>query len=303
MWGRKLKVAAVAVVVMVLTVLGCVVHERWQQAFLEGNRLQTADAVTVTMAPAQARAWADAHPGRGWVWLTGADGERYLYGDASSWRHFPVGQGRVFRDGENRVALVGAEIPTRRVQDHQEVAGLTPTVVAVGQLGSGMDSLLARDVVVRDSSMFTDGHPARLVVDGPAAKDFIATHPGLEAAPAVVGASARTNADQVTPILLGLSALCSVLGSVLVGVLAAREALRRRRVLHLLGQHWRRCLVQETCVLVGMLVVVWALGVGAMMAAGIGVDPAELTAVAAGAVAVAAAGLVLTASHDMRGQV
>ena len=155
----------------------------------------------------------------------------------------PVGEGRSFDVGDGRVALAGADAPTTVDAAGRWYSLGDRRYRVVGTLGMRTSSLLADDVVLHDPELLEDDAIVTLVADGAGAAEALGGDRTTEVAAASRDrADARTTADLVSPLVLGLGRTLSLVGAVCAGVAAARSRRAVDTVRRVLG-HRRRSIV------------------------------------------------------------
>lgn len=144
---------------------------------------------------------------------------------AGAWLDVPLHSGHALT-GAPGEALVGADAAVRR----GAIAVGGETYDVVGRLGVRAESLLSVEVVVADPSLFS-ASPQRLLLDGPdSARHYRAQFPGRGVEVVDDGTNRRTNVDTVSPVVITLGALVTVLITVIAGVQAGRRELRTAAV-------------------------------------------------------------------------
>lgn len=155
----------------------------------------------------------------------------------------PVGTGRTFRADDGRVALAGVDAPTTVDASGTWYSVGERRYRVVGTLGLRASSLLADDVVLHDPELLEDDAVVTLIVDGRGAAEALGGDGTTEiAAASRARADARTTADLVSPLVLGLGRTLSLVGAVCAGVAAARSRRVLDTVRRVLG-HRRRSIV------------------------------------------------------------
>ena len=160
----------------------------------------------------------------------------------------PIHSGRQLVAGENRVALVGADVRVQRELGKQYYTFEGSAYLVVGQLGLRAKSLVSRTVLLQNPELFEDKIASRLIIDGTSTRVDIA-HAFTEA-PLTENDSAtnrRTNIDVVSPVLLRFGWALTFLGSVATAILAASNRRQLNAVRFQLG-HRRVAIIATSLV-------------------------------------------------------
>ncbi|ROR31352.1 hypothetical protein EDF63_2793 [Curtobacterium sp. JUb34] len=226
MTKRQLTVTAgLVLLAMLLTVLIGVFDARRRVVAVEGNDLRAGQSAWVTATLDELRRARSAFEPGTKVFVDLEENVRAVAVLSGRWTDVPLHDGHSLsgRPGE---AVVGSDITVRG--DDLAVGGKTYTVV--GRLGVRADSLLSDDVVLADPSQFS-GSPQRLLLDGPnSVRHYNAQFPGRSVEIIDDGTNRRTNVDAVSPVLVALGALVTMLIAVVAGLQAGRWELRTAAV-------------------------------------------------------------------------
>ncbi|PZO56665.1 MAG: hypothetical protein DI639_16470 [Leifsonia xyli] len=226
MTKRQLTVTAgLVLLAMLLTVLIGVFDARRRVVAVEGNDLRAGQSAWVTATLDELRRARSAFEPGTKVFVDLEENVRAVAVLSGRWTNVPLHDGHSLsgRPGE---AVVGSDTTVRG--DDLAVGGKTYTVV--GRLGVRADSLLSDDVVLADPSQFS-GSPQRLLLDGPnIVRHYNAQFPGRSVEIIDDGTNRRTNVDAVSPVLVALGALVTMLIAVVAGLQAGRWELRTAAV-------------------------------------------------------------------------
>lgn len=224
---------------------------------LEGNKMYSSQAAIVEDGPGPVL---DRLPQLGWdacAFLLSADdgGMRLVAANDFEAQEFPLYQGSGFTNEGAREALIGAEVETESDGGKEYYLYHDQRYEVRGRLGTKPDSLLQKDVLLKDDALFRTMEASALVLDGTsAAARYHVLAPAASIQAFDFGADRRTSVDAVSPVLFGIGGCLVLAGYLCAGLLYGYRMAAKNRVLDVLGVSRRRIYGRQS----GMLAVLAA---------------------------------------------
>lgn len=175
--------------------------------------------------------------------------------------HFPVHQGRGIENGDDKVALVGANVLDEADSIGSSYVLGQESYEIIGVLGRNADSLLSYSVLIVDDSLFGRFQTVPTFIDGPKAAQIYSSFRGSDAyMQQDRSVNRRTSIDLIYPVIVLLGNLVLGAGAVCLGILVGVQAKKPNRIAWLLGRSRWKSLIETIGVLLLPASCFWLLG-------------------------------------------